>query len=83
VVRDLMGEDIRDALFQAEMAEKYPQGNYSFDFDTLEKPAQDRVRQILDAKRVIRELQTDELRIEVIRRETDAKLERMRQATGV
>jgi len=49
----------------------------------LEKPAQDRVRQILDAKRVIRELQTDELRIEVIRRETDAKLERMRQATGV
>jgi len=83
VVRDLMGEDIRDSLFQAEMAEKYPQGNYSFDFDTLEKSAQDRVRKILDAKRVIRELQTDELRIEVIRRETDAKLERMRQATGV
>lgn len=80
-VRELMGDDIKEAVFQAEMAEKYPQGNYKFDITTLDSSSQTRVRQILDAKRTIRELQTDELRIEVIRRETDAKLERMRQGS--
>ena len=82
-VRQLMGDDIKEAVFQAEMAEKYPHGNYKFDATTLDSSAQTRVRQILDAKRTIRELQTDELRIEVIRRETDAKLERMRQGSSV
>lgn len=80
-VREFMGEDIKDAVFKAEMAEKYPQGNYKFDMATLDASAQARVGKILEAKRIIRELQTDELRIEVIRRETDAKLERMRQGS--